>query len=73
MTILVLCVLYRFERLKSERTATNEEHLNAIRHMTLQNESVAATFKVSGYRTDVIKIPCRPRQNEIPRRLNNVR
>ena len=37
---------YRFERLKSERTASNEEHLEAIRHMTLQNESVAATFKV---------------------------
>ena len=36
----------RFERLRSERTTTNEEHLEAIRHMTLQNESVAATFKV---------------------------
>ena len=36
----------RFERLRSERTATNEEHLEAIRHMTLQNESVEATFKV---------------------------
>lgn len=36
----------RFERLRSERTASNEEHLEAIRHMTLQNESVAATFKV---------------------------
>ncbi|XP_015748557.1 PREDICTED: GRIP and coiled-coil domain-containing protein 2-like [Acropora digitifera] len=35
----------RFERLRSERTTTNEEHLEAIRHMTLQNESVAATFK----------------------------
>jgi len=35
----------RFERLRLERTATNEEHLEAIRHMTLQNESVAATFK----------------------------
>lgn len=42
----LLCC-YRFERLKSERTATNEEHLEAIRHMTLQNESVAATFKVN--------------------------
>ena len=36
----------RFERLRSERTTTNEEHLEAIRHMTLQNESVVATFKV---------------------------
>lgn len=35
----------RFERLKSERSTTNEEHLAAIRHMTLQKESVAATFK----------------------------
>ena len=42
----LLRLFFRFERLKSERTTTNEEHLAAIRHMTLQNESVAATFKV---------------------------
>ena len=44
---LTYCIYFsRFERLKSERTTANEEHLAAIRHMTLQNESVAATFKV---------------------------
>ena len=42
----LLRLFFRFERLKSERATTHEEHLAAIRHMTLQNESVAATFKV---------------------------
>lgn len=47
---------FRFERLRSERTSTNEEHLEAIRHMTLQSESVAATFKVSATRRRVERI-----------------
>ena len=38
--------LSRFEQLKSEMTSSSEEHVEAIRHLSLQNDTMSATFKV---------------------------
>ena len=38
--------LFRLERLKSETNTSSDEQMEVIRHLTLQNETNSATFKV---------------------------
>lgn len=45
----------RFDRLTMEKSASSSEHVETIKQLTLQNESLTKTFKVKiGYANDII-------------------